>query len=272
MTAITIFCRTIQLLCCLVLAGCAGFQVRTAAVSGPEARTAAAALAKMAADLGSCRCFDAEVTVKLAVSSWGRDRAAFFPGYLQTMAPSYLKFVGVDPFGQPQLIVAMDGKRFRTALVPEAKVFIGDVGAKTFRKYAPPGFNPEDVFAWLAGRVGVDDGVIRSIREGEAEGTYWFESARSEETGRVQLLFDARAGVVLRSVVLGRYDKILVEVSYADYKDVGDCRLPGKMIIESPTQNGRLEMVLSDVLQCEELPIAVFDLVPPPGFESILVD
>jgi len=167
----------------------------------------------------------------------------------------------------------MDNKRFRTVLVPEAKVFIGDVGAKTFSKYAPPGINPGDLFALLSGRVGIDDRDIRSIREGDTAGTYWFELGRSEETGRVHLLFDTRTEVVQRYVVTDRYDKVLVDVSYVDYKDAGDCRLPGRMRIESPTQDGRLDMVLSDILPCEELSTDLFEhLPPPPGFESIVVD
>jgi len=273
MTAITILCRSITLFCCLLLAGCAGFQVRTPVVSGPEGRVAAATLDKMAADQDPCKCFEAEVTVKVAISSWGGDRAASFSGYLQALKPSSLKFIGTNPFGQPQLIVAMDNKRFRTVLVPEAKVFIGDVGAKTFSKYAPPGINPGNLFALLSGWVGIGDRVIRSIREGDTAGTFWFELGRSEETGRVHLLFDTRNEVVLRSVVTDRYDKILVDVSYAEYKETGDCRLPGKVRIESPTQNGRLDMVLSDILPCVELPTDLFDqLPPPPGFESIVVD
>ena len=273
MTAITTLCRSIPLFCCLLFAGCAGFQVRSAVVSGPEGRAATAALHKMAADHERCRCFEAEVTVNLAISSWSGDRAASFSGYLQTMAPSYLKFIGVNPFGQPQLIVAMDNKRFRTVLVPEAKVFIGDVGAKTFSRYAPPGFKPGDFFALLTGQVGIHDGVIRAIREGETVGTYWFELERSGETDRVHLLFDTRTEGILRYVVADRYGKVLVDVTYADYKDFDDCRLPGKMRIESPTQNGRLDMVMSDILPCEELPTALFDHVPPPpGFESKVVD
>jgi hypothetical protein len=272
MTTITILVRSIPLFCCLLLAGCAGFQMRTAVVSGPEATAAAAALQKMTAAHDRCRCFEAEVTVNLAISGWGGDRAVFISGYLQTMAPSYLKFTGVNPFGQPQVIVAVDGKRFRTALVPEAKIFTGDVGAKAYAKYAPPGLKIGDLFAWLAGRAGIGDGVIRSIREGETAGTYWFELGRPEEAARVHLLFDNQTGVILRCVVSDRYDKILVDVSYGDYKDIGDCRLPGKVLVDSPTQHGRFDMVLSDIVQCEELPAAVFDLLSPPGFESIVVE
>jgi len=273
MTAITTLGRNIPLLCCLLLAGCAGFQVRGAVVTGPEGRAAAAALQNIAADHDRCKCFEAEVTVNLAISSWGGNRAASFSGYLQTMAPSYLKFIGVNPFGQPPLIVAMDNKRFQTVLVPEAKVFIGDVGAKTFSKYAPPGLNPGDLFALLSGQVGIGDGVIRAIRESETVGTYWFELRGSEQRGRVHLLFDTRAEVIRRYVVADRFDKILVDVSYADYKDTDGCRLPGRVRIESPTQNGRLDMLTSDILLCKELPTALFSHVPPPpGFESIIVD
>ena len=271
MTAITILCRCIPLMCFL-LAGCAGFQLRTAVVSGPEGRAATAALEKMSADLDNCRCFDAEVTVNLAVSGWGRDRAAFFSGYLQTMAPSYLKFIGVNPFGQPQLIVSLGNKRFSTVLVPEAKVFTGNVAGNTFAKYVPAGFNGRDLIALLTGRIGIDDATIRSIREGETAGTYWFELGRPGETGRAHLLFDPRAEAVMRYTVVDSNDRVLVDVSYTDYKDNGACRLPGKIHIESPTQHGRLDMVLSDILPCDELPAALFNQVPPPGFESIVVD
>ena len=272
MTAITFLCRSLPLFCCLVLAGCAGFQVRTAVVSGPEAETATAALRKMAGDHDRCKCFEAEVTVNLAISSWSGKRAALFSGYLQAMTPSYLKFIGVNPFGQPQLIVSLGNKRFSTVLVPEAKVFTGDVGGNTYAKYVPAGFNGRDLIALLTGRIGIDDANIRSIREGETAGTYWFELGRQGETGRVHLLFDPRAEAVMRYMVADSNDRVLVDVSYTDYRDNGACRLPGKIHIESPTQHGRLDMVLSDILPCDELPAALFNQVPPPGFESIVVD
>ena len=258
--------------CLLLLAGCAGFQVRTAVVSGPEAGAAAAALRRVSGGQNNCKCFDAEVFVNLSISSWSGDRAASFSGYLQTMSPSQLKFIGINPFGQPQLIVVMDDKRLRSILVPEAKVFTGDVRAKTFKKYFPPGFEPADVFAWLAGRPPISDDTIRAIREGGAAGVYWFELDRADGAGRVQLLFDSAAEVVLRYVLYGRFDNVLVDVRYTDYQDVGDCRLPGKIIVDSPAQNGSLRLDLNDVLECEELSPAVFRYGLPPGFESITVE
>jgi hypothetical protein len=264
------FGSTILVLSCfLLLAGCAGFQVRTAVVSGPEAGAAAAALQRVYSGQNNCKCFDAEVTVNLAISSWSGDRAESFFGYLQTMSPSHLKLVGINPFGQPQLIVVMDDRRLRSVLVPEAKVYTGDVRAKTFKKYFPPGFEPGDVFSWLAGRPPIGDATIKATREGGDAGGYWFELDRAD---RVQLLIDSEAEVVLRYVLYGRYDNVLVDLRYTDYQDVGDCRLPGKIIIDSPAQNGSLGLELNDPLECEELSITQFSYDLPPGFESITVE
>ena len=256
----------------LLLAGCAGFQVRSAVVSEPEAGAAAAALQRVSTGQNNCKCFDAEVFVNLSISSWSGDRAASFSGYLQTMSPSHLKLIGINPFGQPQLIVVMDDKRLRCVLVPDAKVFTGDVRAKTFQKYFPPGFEPADVFAWLTGRPPIGDAAIRAVREGGTAGIYWFEMDRTDGTGKVQLLFDSGAEVVLRYVLYGRFDNVLVDVRYTDYRDVGDCRLPGKIIVDSPDQNGSLGLELNDPLECEELSTTQFSYDLPPGFESITVE
>jgi hypothetical protein len=255
--------------CFLLLAGCARFQVRTAVVAGPEAGAAVAALQRVYSGQSNCKCFDAEVMINLSISSWTGDRAASFSGYLQTMSPSHLKLIGINPFGQPQLIVVMDDKRLRSVLVPEAKVYAGDVRAKTFKKYFPPGFEPGDVFAWLAGRPPIGDATTKAIREGGDAGVYWFELDRAD---RVQLLFDSKAEVVLRYVLYGPYDNVLVDWSYTDYQDVGNCRIPGKIIIDSPSQNGSLGLELNDPLECEELSITQFSYDLPPGFESITVE
>ncbi len=259
-------------ICLLLLAGCAGFQVGTAVVSGPEAGEAAATLQRVFAGPNPCTCFDAEVTANIAMSSWGIDRAASLTGYLQTQSPSKLKFVGINPFGQPQLIVALDDKRLWSILVPEAKVFTGNVRAKTFKKYFPPGFEPAHVFAWLAGRPPIGDDTIRAVRDGGAAGVHWFEMDRADGAGRVQLLFDSGAEVVLRYVLYGKYDNVLVDVSYTDYQDAGDCRLPGKILVDSPSQKGSLELELNDPLECESLSPTAFSYELPPGFERITVE
>jgi hypothetical protein len=74
----------------LLLAGCAGFQVRTAVVAAPEAGQAVATLQRVSNEQNNCKCFDAEATVNLSISNWSGTRAASFSGYLQTMSPSRL--------------------------------------------------------------------------------------------------------------------------------------------------------------------------------------
>ena len=258
--------------CLLLFAGCAGFQVKTAAVAESEAAAAAAVLHRVLTGQNDCECFDAEVFVNLSISSWSGDRAASFSGYLQTLSPSHLKLIGINPFGQPQLIVVMDDKRLRCVIVPEARVFTGDVRAKTFKKYFPPGFEPTDVFAWLTGRPPIGDAAIRDVREGGSAGVNWFEMDRADGTGKVQLLFDSRAEVVLRYVLYGRFDNVLVDIRYTDYQDIGDCRIPGKFFVASPAQNSSLGMELHDPLECEELSTTQFSYDLPPGFESIIVE
>jgi hypothetical protein len=138
-------------------------------------------------------------------------------GFLQAMSPSYLKFVGLNPLGQPLVILSADGERFRYVVVSEAKGYEGAVTSRKFKDYAPGGFEPEHAFFWLAGRLAPEEMEIFGVARDAAGQGLWFELAYNDDKLRRHVLFDPKARVILRHIVVDEDHHTLMDVRYLKY-------------------------------------------------------
>lgn len=251
--------------------GCVGRQIVTPLVPEPESRTVAASFFDMLERQHHCGCcLDAEAEVTLSVSQWLGSRSVTISGYLQAMAPSFLKFVGVNPLGQPHFILVTDGRQFQWVVVPDARVYIGQVTSEAFLKYSPAGFNPEGLYFWLSGQLPTGPLAIREIRYGERGTSYWLDlEAEHYRAGRV--LFDPDSATVLQRILEDGNGKILLAVDYENYLEVDGCLRPGKVRIEAPMQNSGAVMMLSDFIPDSSFSTADFAFKPPPGFNLVFV-
>ena len=50
-------------------------------------------------------CLDAEADISITVSGWFKDQTGKLSGYLQAMKPGFIRFVAVNPLGQPWYIL-----------------------------------------------------------------------------------------------------------------------------------------------------------------------
>lgn len=260
----------------LATAGCAVYP-RRVAVPESEATAALAAFAEMRDINAGCGCcLDASAAVSIK-SLW---RSGTVEGYLQAMQPSYLKFVGVNPLGQPFLLFATDGDLFRLVSVPDAKGYEGTVQARAFRKYAPRGFDPKAGFAWLTGRLPGDlDKVLEVEREDGAENVYWITVGLRNSPLTHQVLFDAVDEVIRRHIVLDEGGAMLLDVRYEGYVPAPEgngaqhirCRFPAKITVTSGDHNGTLSVAFSDWLPAPRFGPADFVLRIPASFERVLV-
>ena len=132
------------LFCSLLFTGCAGKFIQTVPVSFQEEISVSAAFRSMLANQQTCGCcLDAEAEVTLAVSNWLGKRSGTMTGFLQAMQPSYIKFVGVNPLGQPLFIFITDGTTFQNVQVPKSKVYEGNVRSDAFNNYVQAWLEPE---------------------------------------------------------------------------------------------------------------------------------
>jgi hypothetical protein len=247
------------------IAGCAALP-QTMTVSEPERQTVAAAFTAMTTAQQDCRSFDADATVTYESFL----RSGTIPGYLQAMSPSYLKFVGVNPFGQPVVILVTDGVYFRYVAVHEAKWFEGSVRAETFEKYAPKGFNPEDSYFWLTGRLAFVSEEDLSVSKDTSGVGYWVDIGSGPGATRSLVLFDPDEMVVLRRIEQDVQGETVMDVLYDEYLP-GECNRPGRIAFGALKNNGSMEIVLSDYVEESLLSESDFEFDPPSGFERMIV-
>jgi hypothetical protein len=238
-------------------------------------------------------CLDAEADAALSVSGWFSDHTGKLSGYLQAMAPGYIKFVALNPLGQPIYILATNGSQFKSLNVLERKAYIGSVYSETFKKFSPPGFEPELSFFWLAGRLepqGLQVMAVRRDREVEA---YWLQIHHAKSGNDSMVLFDPGELRILRHVLLDEKGEHLVDVTYEAYQaeagkqyrnskdnnadehgtppDEESCSVPGRILVASGSGTQKIEIQLSSLLAAAAFSSENFEVEVPPNFEYLFV-
>ncbi|MCF6291386.1 MAG: hypothetical protein L3J03_10385 [Desulfobacterales bacterium] len=256
----------------LLLAGCAGFQPKFERPPAREGRAVAAAFAAA----GNHRCgssLDAEVAVTASFFSLTGGRTGRISGYLLAGEPSLLKFVAVNPLGQPLLVFVSDGHRFQTVLVAEGKGYEGAIRSRTVQRYMPAGFVDQPLFPWLVGHVSPVTEVEVLGRDPAGKG-YWLTFPAPDGINRNLLLFDPAARLVRRRILENHQGKTLLDVHYEDYRPVGreECRLPGIITVNRLPHNTTLIIEMMNMEPAGPgLTAADFVVTLPPGFERVEV-
>ncbi len=191
-------------------------------------------------------------------------------GYLQAMSPSYLKFVGINPLGQPLVVLLSDGEYFHYLVVPQAKAYQGNVHGRTFTGYAPDGFQPGFVFSWLVGRLAPGVVKILTVSRGRQEQGYWLRLLAGKGSQESLVLFDDQAGVIRRRLIMDKNNEIVMNVLYDAYTSA-PCPLPGSITIESPAHNSSMEIKLTGWLDNVALGPEEFSCHLPAGFSRVMV-
>jgi hypothetical protein len=252
-------------------AGCARLP-QVVPVPEDERLAVAQAFVNMLARQAQCNaCLDAQVTVKLESLL----QKGTVDGYLQLKSPAYLKFVGINPLGQPLLFLATDGAMFKYIAVLERKTYEGSVEAKTFVKYTPHGFDPAQGFSWLTGCLSATALQVGSVAKDEAGLGYWLEIKDAGDAGYRRVLFDMAGQKIIRQTVSGDSGKIEMVVSYDEFQELTSfpgCFLPGRVQVNSDKHTGATMVVFFSEWQaeatCDE---KIYTVTSPAGFENILV-
>jgi hypothetical protein len=238
-------------------------------------------------------CLDAEADAALSVSSWFRDHTGKLSGYLQAMEPGYIKFIAVNPLGQPLFILVTNGEMFQGLNVFEKKVYVGSVHSATYKKFAPPGLEPEFLFYWLTGRLQPGEMVIQAVMRDREQDAFWLQIKYADSGTDSMVLFDLADQVILRHVLRDERGSHLVDILYADYQslpgkesqetgndpaEVADtamekrlCRVPARIVLSSNMNAEKVEVKLHSFLDEADFTAADFYLKNPGSFEQLLV-
>lgn len=250
----------------LGLAGCASLPARRV-LKPAEESMGLTAFRQLAAVQKNCgRGADAEVTLSLD-SLW---KSGSLPGDLQLMAPGYLRFVGLNPLGQPLLIIATDGRSFSSILPAEMRGYEGKLTAPSIRRYVPEGWRPVAGYYWLIGRLQPGAAKVLEVAGAASGSDLWVKLTYDEGTGMELVRFDPDRLTVSRHQLLDERGKVVLDVEYGDYAG-SPCALPGLVTIRSGRRNGTLQLKLQDWRTDQALAPPDFNLVFPPGFKRIKI-
>lgn len=212
------------------------------------------------------RAIDAEATVTLD-SPW---QSGTIAGYLQLMAPGHLKFIGVNPLGQPLVVLGTDGVACRYVVAPERKIYEGALADAAVSRYLPVGLDPARSYYWLIGRLRPGQVRIREISGDPGGAGLWAEFRYEGEEQRELVLFDPQRLSLLRHLLLDNQGRTVFEVTYDSYTS-GACPLPQLVTIRGDNRFGRLVLRLGNWLPGEALTIADFEVTAPSDFSRIKI-
>jgi len=275
--------------------GCARTLLQTFPVAEDEARETISAFTRyqeIYRENCSC-CLDAEADVALSVSGWFSDHTGKLSGYLQAMAPGYIKYVALNPLGQPIYILAINGSEFKSLNVLERKAYSGSVYSETYKKISPQGFEPKFSFFWLTGRLEPQELQVMAVRRDREAQAYWLLIRHAASGNDSMVLFDPGELRVLRHVLLDEKGEHLVNVTYEAYQaeagqqkrnskdnnavehaassDEESCSVPGRILVSSGSGAQKIEIQLSSLLAGAAFSPEDFEVEVPPDFEYLFV-
>ncbi len=238
---------------------------------------------KLHAEVCSC-CLDAEADTALSVSGWFRDHTGKLSGYLQAMEPGYIKFVALNPLGQPLFILVTNGKTFKSLNVIEAKAYMGSVHSETFKRFTPFGFEPEYSYYWLTGRLPPGDMQIKKVMRDRQQQKFWLQINHSDSSMDSMVLFDPESMVIMRHVLRDERGDHLLDIHYSDYLQFAEnlsspvsevdrelCRIPAGITVSSKGGSEKIELKLHSFFSEANFSAADFQQDIPDNFEQLIV-
>jgi hypothetical protein len=182
---------------------------------------------------------------------------------------------------------------YKSFNVFEEKVYLGSVHSESYRKFAPPGFEPEFSYYWLTGRLRPGDIQIQAVTSDPVQGKFWLQINHANASTDSMVLFDPEEKVILRHVLRDERGKHLVDIVYAEHqalpgeenKDTGSgpgpisahdpgkerCRVPVRITVSSNAGAEKIELRLHSFLDEARFSAEDFHLDIPDNFEQLHV-
>ncbi len=260
----------------ILLSGCARQHLPPMeSVSEQEGARVRTLFYEMVEHVSSCSDgFDADVTVRGVYNGFPGKEIAL-DGFLLVRKPSFLKYVAVNPLGQPMIILTTDGIGFRYAVVADSKEYVGSVFSETFRKFFPSGPGG-DFYYLLTGRPDNENVELVSIGRDRDSAYYWLTMiSREDDKSTVSYLFDPVVQRLIGCHVRDREGNLVLEIDY-QYKTIGvkgeqQCRVPNKVAINSPSLKSSFSISFTSLDQDVVFSDEDFSFSRPENFRVVYV-
>ncbi len=187
--------------------------------------------------------------------------------------PSFFKVTSMPVIGPPNFFLSVMGDSLRVFLPKKGEFYIGPATGKNIALFFPINLKVEDIVSILFGIPPTVKGEDITLRGDVEEGLYRVD-AISQDKKAQSLWVDTSTGNLIRMEVFNDEGGISYRVKLEDHRQVGEIRIPGRIIItgnEADSQSVRIRY--SDIqLSPSDGDTASFDLDTPPGIKPISIE
>ncbi|MBB5348922.1 hypothetical protein JWG42_17255 [Desulfoprunum benzoelyticum] len=209
-------------------------------------------------------CFDGDAVV--AMKNHLDTRA--LSGYIQCRLPDHVKFIAANPLGQPLFAAATDGTTFTTINTGQRTAMSGLLAVYAELHDIPPAFFSGAWGEWLTGRIDQERQESLALRaDGEARGTWIsFRTAGGGEATTTHLLIDPHRALLLTRILADGKGRILAEINYGGWEEVGGCRQPTQITMRRLAFGGEISLDLARMQASDRCRTHDFDLPVPASY------
>ncbi len=257
--------RLVLILLTLFLHGCASKPWTSLVAEGETTLITQAFNEMQQRDASYSCCLDAKTTL-----SWdgpGEDRS--IAGFLQLMLPTSLKFVVLNPLGQPLYALVSDGQEFQSVNTTMKQHMIGKISSLAARYQIPESLLSENWGYWLTGRLQEKGAMIEAIRrDGSGRGVWiTMQSPGDTALAKTHLLIRLETRQLLARVLVDHQGDTIATISYEGRSEHENCSPVSRTTITDLPYRSKLTIDFADVLTDRTFTAANFRLKVPANYD-----
>jgi hypothetical protein len=249
----------------LLVSSCAG-KPWTTLVNNEENTSISRIFTEMQKRDSACPCcLDAETTI--AWDGPGQDRT--ITGFLQFKLPSSLKFVMLNPLGQPLYALVSDGQTFQSINTTQRQHTTGTISGLAMQYNIPEALISGKWGYWLTGRLQENEAVIEAIHKDESNRGAWVTMRHQEKTAlsRSHLLIQPDTRQLLVRILVDQRDETIATIVYNRQKSQDSCTPAPRITITDLPYGSRLDISMADILTDHNFSATNFRLKIPAEYE-----
>lgn len=254
-----------MLLLLMLLHGCAGKTPWTTPVDAGEASRFTALFQQMQQRDNACpSSLDAEAT--LIWDGPGENRN--ITGFLQFLPPAFLKFVILNPLGQPMYAVVSNGATFQSVHIINKLYTTGSLSTLASRYNVPGSLLSQHWGDWLTGRIEQEGISVETIHADISNRGVWVTVYYRNDPHLLKshLLIDPSTQQLLSRVLISQQEETIATLTYQRSQDQTSCAIPESLTITDLPYNSQLTIKLGKILQDRNFTPSNFQMKIPAGF------
>lgn len=258
--------RLILTLLVLLIQGCAG-KPWTSQVADSETALITQIFAEMQERDTSCfSCLDAKTTL-----SWdtpGEDRS--IAGFLQLKLPTSIKFVVLNPLGQPLYALVNNGQDFQSINTSLKQHIIGKISSLATQNKIPESLLSENWGYWLTGRLHEQGATIEAIHQDGSGRGVWITMRYQDEASlnKSHLLIQPATRQLLARILVDRDGETIATIFYDRRNEKNDCEPVNRITISDLPYGSQLSIDFTEILTDRSFSAANFRLKVPADYET----